>query len=224
MSSINFPPALPMLLPLGILLAGYLLGSLPCGYLAGRLLAGVDIREQGSGSTGATNVLRVLGKGPALVVFLLDVLKGTGAVVLAKAVLPGAGWAGTGLDGWVVGAGLAALAGHIWPVWLGWRGGKAVATALGMLLGLAWPVGLASFGVFLTVLSVSRIVSLSSMLAAIGLPLLMLGWFPGHGGFRPAYLALAVLTTVLVLWRHRANVKRLLEGSEPRLGGGTAQT
>jgi glycerol-3-phosphate acyltransferase PlsY len=93
-----------------------------------------------------------------------------------------------------------------------------------MLLGLAWPVGLASFGVFLTVLSVSRIVSLSSMLAAIGLPLLMLGWFPGHGGFRPAYLALAVLTTVLVLWRHRANVKRLLEGSEPRLGGGTAQT
>ena len=224
MSSINFPPALPMLLPLGILLAGYLLGSLPCGYLAGRLLAGVDIREQGSGSTGATNVLRVLGKGPALVVFLLDVLKGTAAVVLAKAVLPGAGWQGTGLDGWVVGAGLAALAGHIWPVWLGWRGGKAVATGLGMLLGLAWPVGLASFGVFLTVLSVSRIVSLSSMLAAIGLPLLMLGWFPGHGGFRPAYLALAVLTTVLVLWRHRANVKRLLEGSEPRLGGGTAQT
>ena len=213
-----------MLLPLGILLAGYLLGSLPCGYLAGRLVAGVDIREQGSGSTGATNVLRVLGKGPALVVFLLDVLKGTGAVVLAKAVLPGADWAGTGLDGWVVGAGLAALAGHIWPVWLGWRGGKAVATALGMLLGLAWPVGLASFGVFLTVLSVSRIVSLSSMVAAIGLPLLMLGWFPGHGGFRTAYLALSLLTTVLVIWRHRANVKRLLEGSEPRLGAGTAQT
>ena len=224
MSSTNFLTAMPMLLPLGILLAGYLLGSLPCGYLAGRLVAGVDIREQGSGSTGATNVLRVLGKGPALVVFLLDVLKGTGAVVLAKAVLPGAGWAGTGLDGWVVGAGLAALAGHIWPVWLGWRGGKAVATALGMLLGLAWPVGLACFGVFLTVLSVSRIVSLSSMVAAIGLPLLMLGWFPGHGGFRPAYLALALLTTVLVIWRHRANVKRLLEGSEPRLGAGTAQT
>lgn len=225
MSSINYPTAMPTLLPpLGILLAGYLLGSLPCGYLAGRLLAGVDIREQGSGSTGATNVLRVLGKGPALVVFLLDVLKGTGAVVLAKAVLPGAGWAGTGLDGWVVGAGLAALAGHIWPVWLGWRGGKAVATGLGMLLGLAWPVGLACFGLFLTVLSLSRIVSLSSMLAALGLPLLMLGWFPSHGGFRPAYLALALLTTMLVLWRHRGNVKRLLEGSEPRLGGGTAQT
>lgn len=212
-----------MLLPLATLLAGYLLGSLPCGYLAARWLAGVDIREQGSGSTGATNVLRVLGKGPALVVFVLDVLKGTGAVLLAKAVLGGTGWQGTGLDGWVVGAGLAALAGHSWPVWLGWRGGKAVATGLGMLLGLAWPVGLACLGVFLTMLSLSRIVSLSSMVAAVALPLLMLGWFPSHGGFRPAYLALALLTTVLVLWRHRGNVKRLLEGSEPRLGSGTAE-
>ena len=207
-----------MLLPLAVLLAGYLLGSLPSGYLAGRWLAGVDIREQGSGSTGATNVLRVVGKGPALAVFLLDVLKGTGAVLLAKAVLADAGWQGNGLDGWVVGAGLSALAGHSWPVWLGGRGGKAVATGLGMLLGLAWPVGLACFGLFLAVLSLSRIVSLSSMVAAVGLPLLMLGWFPANGGFRPAYLALALVTTVLVLWRHRANWKRLLEGSEPRLG------
>ncbi|MFN9623261.1 MAG: glycerol-3-phosphate 1-O-acyltransferase PlsY [Cyanobacteriota bacterium] len=212
----------PLLLPSGLLLAGYLLGSLPSGWLAGRLLAGLDIREHGSGSTGATNVLRVLGKGPALMVFLLDVLKGTAAVLLAKAVLGGAGWEGTRLDGWVVAAGLAALAGHIWPVWLGWRGGKAVATGLGMLLGLAWPVGLACFGLFLTVLSLSRIVSLSSMVAAMGLPLLMLGWFPSHGGFRPAYLALALLTTVLVLWRHRANLKRLLEGTEPRLGSGAS--
>ncbi|MFN7676979.1 MAG: glycerol-3-phosphate 1-O-acyltransferase PlsY [Cyanobacteriota bacterium] len=207
-----------MLPPLAVLLAGYLLGSIPSGYLAGRWLAGIDIRDQGSGSTGATNVLRVVGKGPALVVFLFDVLKGTAAVVLAKAVLGDAGWNGTGLDGWVVAAGLAALAGHSWPVWLGWRGGKAVATGLGMLLGLAWPVGLACFGLFLTVLSLSRIVSLSSIVAAIGLPLLMLGWFPSHGGFRPAYLALALLTTVLVLWRHRANIGRLLNGSEPRLG------
>jgi glycerol-3-phosphate acyltransferase PlsY len=225
MSSTDHRFAMPplLLLPPGILLAGYLLGSLPSGYLAGRLLAGVDIREAGSGSTGATNVLRVVGKGPALVVFLLDVLKGTAAVLLAKVVLGGAGLEGTGLDGWVVGAGLAALAGHIWPVWLGWRGGKAVATGLGMLLGLAWPVGLACLGLFLAVLSVSRIVSLSSMVAAVGLPLLMLGWFPGNGGFRPAYLALAVLTTMLVLWRHRANLNRLLEGSEPRLGSGPAK-
>jgi glycerol-3-phosphate acyltransferase PlsY len=204
------------LLPLATLLAGYLLGSIPAGWLAGRWLAGVDLRQEGSGSTGATNVLRVVGKGPALVVFLIDVLKGTAAVLLARALLEPQG-GGSGSDGWVVAAGLAALAGHIWPVWLGWKGGKAVATGLGMLLGLAWPVGLACFGIFLTCLSLSRIVSLSSVVAALALPLLMLGWF-GSGGIRPAYLALAVLTTVLVVWRHRANLTRLLEGSEPRLG------
>ena len=206
-----------LLLPLAVLLAGYLLGSIPAGWLVGRWLAGIDLRQEGSGSTGATNVLRVVGKGPALGVFLFDVLKGTAAVLLAQTLLEPLAWDPGGTDVWVVAAGLAALAGHIWPVWLGGKGGKAVATGLGMLLGLAWPVGLACFGLFLTCLTLSRIVSLSSVVAALGLPLLMLGWF-GSGGLRPAYLALAVLTTVLVLWRHRANLARLLEGTEPRLG------
>ena len=111
--------------PLITLFAGYLLGSIPSGYLAGRWLRHVDIRTLGSGSTGATNVLRQFGKGPALVVFLVDVLKGTAAVLLAKALLEplgvpmaaaGADWIS---DSWVVAAGLASLAGHIWPVWLG---------------------------------------------------------------------------------------------------------
>jgi glycerol-3-phosphate acyltransferase PlsY len=220
-----------MLLPLALLLFGYLLGSIPAGYLAGRWLGGIDIRQEGSGSTGATNVLRVLGKGPALVVFLVDVLKGTAAVLLAKAALEplgvpldGANTASWGTaswstDSWVVGAGLAALAGHIWPVWLGWRGGKAVATALGMLLGLTWPVGLACFGIFLTVLTLSRIVSLSSVVAALALPLLMLGWFSTQGlGLRWPYLGLALLTSTLVIWRHRSNLARLMAGTEPRLG------
>ena len=220
---------LPIALPL--LLAGYLLGSIPAGYLAGRWLKGIDIRQEGSGSTGATNVLRVVGKGPALMVFLVDVLKGTAAVLLAKAVLeplglpsdgtgvPGGTAASWSTDSWVVAAGLAALAGHIWPVWLGWRGGKAVATALGMLLGLAWPVGLACFGVFLAVLSLSRIVSLSSVVAAVALPLLMLAWFEDQAlGLRWPYLVLALLTSVLVIWRHRSNLARLLAGNEPRLG------
>jgi len=215
-----------MLLPLALLLLGYLLGSIPAGYLAGRWLGGIDIRQQGSGSTGATNVLRVLGKGPALVVFLVDVLKGTAAVLLAKAALEplgvpldGTGAASWRTDSWVVAAGLAALAGHIWPVWLGWRGGKAVATALGMLLGLTWPVGLACFGIFLSVLTFSRIVSLSSVVAAVALPLLMLGWFGSQGlGLRWPYLALALLTSALVIWRHRSNLARLLAGTEPRLG------
>ncbi|MCP9799606.1 glycerol-3-phosphate 1-O-acyltransferase PlsY [Synechococcus sp. RedBA-s] len=206
------------LLPLLLLAAGYLLGSLPTGWLAGRWLAGIDLRQLGSGSTGATNVLRQLGKGPALVVFLVDVLKGTAAVLLAKALLQPSGFTPL-TDWWVVGAGLAALAGHIWPVWLGGQGGKAVATGLGMLLGLVPAVGLACFGTFLACLTISRIVSLSSIVAALSLPLLMLGAFAGAGtGLRPAYLALAVLTTVLVVWRHRSNLKRLLAGEEPRLG------
>jgi glycerol-3-phosphate acyltransferase PlsY len=200
------------LITLSLLLAGYLLGSIPSGYLAGRWLAGLDIRQEGSGSTGATNVLRVVGKGPALAVFLVDVLKGAAAVLLAKAVLDPLGFG-------VVLAGLAALAGHIWPVWLGWKGGKAVATGLGMLLGLTWPVGLACFGIFLTVLSLSRIVSLASVVAALALPLLMLGWFADQN-LAPGwpYLSLALLTTVLVVWRHRTNIARLLAGTEPKLG------
>ena len=207
-----------MILILCTLVAGYLLGSIPSGYLAGRWLRGVDIRTLGSGSTGATNVLRQFGKAPALVVFLVDVLKGSAAVLLAKALLQPLDITPTS-DWWVVATGLAALAGHIWPVWLGGRGGKAVATGLGMLLGLTWPVGLACFGIFLAVISLSRIVSLSSVIAALSLPLLMLGSFAGSGtGLRPAYLALSLVAAVLVIWRHRSNIERLLAGTEPRLG------
>jgi acyl phosphate:glycerol-3-phosphate acyltransferase len=213
----------PLLIP-PVLLAGYLLGSIPSGWLAGRWCAGVDLRQLGSGSTGATNVLRQVGKGPALVVFLVDVLKGTAAVLLAKAVVEPLGVSASG-DAWVVAAGLAALAGHIWPVWLGWRGGKAVATGLGVLLGLVPAVGLASFGLFLVSLTVTRIVSLSSVVAAVGLPLLMLGSFQSAGtGLRPAYLALALLTTVLVLWRHRSNLARIMDGTEPRIGADKTKT
>ena len=195
-----------MLLSSLLLLAlGYLLGSMPNGYLAGRWLKGIDLRQCGSGSTGATNVLRNVGKGPALVVFLLDVGKGALAVLLAKSF---------GLNDWVqVLAGLAALAGHIWPVWLGWKGGKAVATGLGMFLGLAWPVGLACFGLFMAVISLSRIVSVSSVIAAIGLPVLMV-----ISGSSSAYVVVSLVASVLVLWRHRSNIERLIAGTEPRIG------
>lgn len=195
--------------PLAILVVplGYLLGSFPSGYLAGRWCAGVDIRQLGSGSTGATNVLRQVGKGPALVVFLIDVFKGSAAVILARALL------GAGAYGWLVAAGLAALAGHIWPIWLGGKGGKAVATGFGMLLGLVPAVGLACLGVFLTSLALSRIVSISSVLAAAALPLLMAG-----AGAPGAYLGLGVVAAVMVIWRHRSNLSRLLKGEEPRLG------
>jgi len=186
---------------------GYLLGSFPSGYLAGRWCSGVDIRQLGSGSTGATNVLRQVGKGPALVVFVVDVFKGSAAVILARSLL------GASAHGWLVAAGLAALAGHIWPVWLGWKGGKAVATGFGMLLGLVPAVGLACLGIFLTSLAVSRIVSISSVLAAAALPLLMAG-----AGAPGAYLGLGLVAAVMVIWRHRTNLNRLLKGEEPRLG------
>lgn len=187
------------------LLLGYLLGSIPSGYLAGRWCKGIDLRELGSGSTGATNVLRQVGKGPALVVFLIDVAKGAAAVLLAGNLLPGHDWI-------QVLAGLAALAGHIWPVWLGFKGGKAVATGLGMFLGLAWPVGLACFGIFLTTLTLFRIVSLSSVVAAISLPLLMAA---GEG---TAKLVVALVAMALVIWRHRSNLQRIMAGTEPKIG------
>ena len=187
------------------LILGYLLGSIPSGWLAGRWLKGIDLRELGSGSTGATNVLRQVGKGPAMGVFLIDVGKGAAAVLLARAL---------GQGDWIqVLAGLSALAGHIWPVWLNFKGGKAVATGFGMFLGLAWPVGLASFGVFLLTLWLFRIVSLSSVLAAVSLPLLMIR-FSGIG----SYILIALVAMGLVLWRHRSNLSRILEGSEPKVG------
>ena len=196
-------------MPLLTLLLGYLLGSIPSGFLAGKWCKGIDLRTIGSGSTGATNVLRNVGKGPALAVFLVDVAKGAAAVLLARSLNPT-----SALIDWIqVLAGLAALAGHIWPVWLGFKGGKAVATGFGMFLGLAWPVGLACFGMFMAVFSISRIVSLASVVAAVSLPLLM-----AAGSDSNANLVVALVAMLLVLWRHRSNIQRLINGTEPQLG------
>ena len=191
------------------LLIGYLLGSMPSGFLAGRWLKNIDLRTIGSGSTGATNVLRNVGKGPALVVFLVDVAKGAAAVLIASALTQN-----NPLNDWIqVLAGLTALAGHIWPVWLGFKGGKAVATGLGLFLGLAWPVGLACFGMFMAVFSLSRIVSLASVVAALSLPLLM-----AAGSGSNANLVVSLVAMLLVLWRHRSNIQRLINGTEPKVG------
>lgn len=204
----------------------YLLGSLPTGYLAGYLLQGIDIRTQGSGSTGATNVLRTLGKGPAIVVLLVDVLKGVAAIYLFPwFTQPGVQQAlGTiapnltptqvlPLPWLVVGAGLAALLGHSRSIWLGFSGGKSVATGLGVLLALAWPVGLAALGVFGLSLALSRIVSLSSILAAIAVPVLMVITQQPL-----AYQLFGLAAGLYVIWRHRSNIDRLLAGVEPRVG------
>ncbi len=192
-----------------ILILGYLFGSFPSGYIAGRITKGIDIRSLGSGSTGATNVLRHIGKRAAITVFLIDVFKGVLTILLAKYFLLN--------DTWQVAAGLSTLIGHIWPVWLNWRGGKAVATGLGVFFGLSWQVGLATLGVFLLIIILSRIVSLSSISAALALPIIMFLSF-GNANISLPYLIVSLLAMILVIWRHKENISRLLKGKEPKIG------
>lgn len=204
-----------------VLLVAYLLGSVPTGYLAGRLLKGIDIREHGSKSTGATNVLRTLGKAPAVVVLLVDVLKGAAAVLFARwfyALLIAAAAPPT-IDvitwtNWLVTlSALMALLGHSRSIWIQFTGGKSAATGLGVLLAMAWQVGLGAAAVFGLVLALSRIVSLSSIAAAIAAACLM-------GVFRQpfAYLAVTIAGSIYVIWRHQTNIQRLLAGTEPKVG------
>lgn len=203
-----------------LLLGSYLLGSIPTGYLLGRWLKGIDIREYGSGSTGATNVLRTLGKGPGLLVLLVDVGKGALAIALIRwvcspnfALLSPAILSPDWIDWIVISGSLAAILGHSKPLWLSFKGGKSVATSLGILLTLDWRIGLATLGVFALVIALSRWVSLSSISAAIALPLLMLGFA------QPLpYLLFALVGSGYVIGRHRTNIQRLLAGTEPRLG------
>ena len=192
-----------------ILFFGYLFGSFPSGYLAGRIAKGIDIRSLGSGSTGATNVLRHIGKRAAITVFLLDVFKGVLSILLAKYLLLN--------DSWQVAIGLSTLIGHIWPVWLNWKGGKAVATGLGIFLGLSWQVGLATLGVFIIMITLFRIVSLASVSASLALPLIMFLSFSSSNISLP-FLIVSLLAMILVIWRHRENIVRLIKGKEPRIG------
>ena len=206
------------------LAVAYLLGSIPTGYLAGRLVRGIDIREHGSKSTGATNVLRTLGKGPALVVLLVDVLKGVAAIVFARGfyawfdTIPSLAPPAQNLAPWgVCLAGLAVLIGHGRSIWLNFSGGKSAATGLGVLLALSWPVGLGAALVFAIVLGLSRIVSLSSMLAALAATTLVLVLQ------QPLpYRLLVIAGGLYVIARHRANIGRLMAGTEPRLGQGSS--
>lgn len=209
---------------LGGLAIAYLLGSTPTAYLAGKLLKGIDIREHGSKSVGATNALRVLGKWPALVVLLVDLLKGVAAIFVVRWIV---GWAYVspsvtppgGLEphawtAWAVClAGLAVVLGHSRSIWLNFAGGKSAATGLGVLLAMSWPVGLGAAAVFGLVLAISRIVSLSSMLGALTAIALVCGLE------QPLpYRLLVIAGAVYVIARHRANIRRLLAGVEPRIG------
>jgi acyl phosphate:glycerol-3-phosphate acyltransferase len=186
-------------------LAAYLIGAIPVGFLVARAAGGTDIRRAGSGTIGATNVLRTLGTGPAVLTLVGDIVKGYLAVSAARAI---------GTEAWAAAAGaVAAVAGNCWPVFLAFRGGKGVATGLGAFLTLIpWAVAPAA-GLWILVTALSRYVSLASIVACVSLPVgaALLG-YPRH-----AAVAAAVVAAIIV-WRHRANIVRLASGREHRLG------
>ena len=187
-----------------VVIAAYLIGSIPFGYLIVRGKIGADIRQTGSGGTGATNVSRRAGKAAGILTLLLDAAKGSVAVLIAKAV------AG---DDWVIAAAaIAALVGHIFPVWLGFRGGKGVATGVGIFLVLA-PVALLCAGVvFVAIVALTRYVSLGSIVAAILIPVFV--WLLSD--LRPLLIA-ATVGAALIVFAHRGNIQRLASHTESRI-------
>jgi glycerol-3-phosphate acyltransferase PlsY len=185
---------------------GYLLGAIPFGLLLTRLAGLGDIRAIGSGNIGATNVLRTGRRGLAAATLALDAAKGAAAVLLADRVLaPGIAEAA-----WL--AGLGAVIGHVFPLWLGFRGGKGVATALGVLLAAAWPAGVFAAVIWLLAAVIGRRSSLAALIALSASPFLAFV-FAGAGAVAPCLAIVA-----LIFWRHRANIARLLAGTEPRIG------
>jgi acyl phosphate:glycerol-3-phosphate acyltransferase len=194
-----------------IVVVAYLIGSIPFGYLIVRKRFGADIRETGSGGTGATNVSRRAGKAAGVLTLVLDLLKGSAAVLIAQKL---------SADNWLVAtAAIAVIAGHIFPVWLSFRGGKGVATAVGVFLVLA-PVALVCAGVvFFAIVAFTRYVSLGSIIAAILIPLFV--WLQSVfvspiADLRPLLTA-AIVAAVLILFAHRGNIERLARGNESQI-------
>ena len=208
----------------GAILAAYVLGSIPFGYLAGRL-KGIDIRRVGSGNIGATNVGRALGRKWSLIIFALDLLKGYAPTLAAKvwvAVLVtggvGPAWVGQIV---IMSAGAAAILGHMFPVFLGFRGGKGAATGLGLLLAISFPTAVAALGTWMIALGLWGYVSLGSILAAVSYPV----WYlvMAHLGAKPMQQSwwiwgFSTALCLLVIWRHRSNLRRIVAGSEPKIG------
>lgn len=203
------------MLHVSVIVLAYLMGSIPFGYLLVKLWAGGDVRETGSGGTGATNVTRRLGRRAGLLTLALDAVKGALAVVVARWLLTD----GAVVDWWVIAAALAAVAGHIFPVWLSFHGGKGVATGLGVFLSLSPLAVLCALPVFLVVVWATRYVSLGSIIAAALLPLFI--WLidrsgPSDGSLAPLMTA-AVIGGALIVLMHRANIGRLVRGTESKL-------
>ena len=198
-----------------LLVGSYLLGSIPFGYLAGRL-AGIDIRKVGSGNVGATNVTRILGKRYGYPVFAFDFSKGFGSVMISMLMAPGRPpeWNSPEIFG-ILGATFSVL-GHLYPPWLKFKGGKGVATSAGALLALTPVATLIGVGVWIIVFWLTRYVSLASITAAVVLPIVILvarSHYQENG--KPLVIA-SVCVAAVVIWRHRSNLSRLMRGTEPR--------
>ncbi|HEY0269933.1 MAG TPA: glycerol-3-phosphate 1-O-acyltransferase PlsY [Sphingomonas sp.] len=191
-------------------LLGYLLGSIPFGVIVSRLGGGADPRTIGSGNIGATNVLRSGRKDLAAATLLLDAAKGAVAVLLVGRIWPDPN--PPSLPAIVAGG--AAFLGHVYPVWLGFRGGKGVATMLGIALALFWPCGVAFALVWVVAFAITRHSSVGGMAAAVATPV------TAAILYRSDLALLFLVLTIIILWKHRANVERLLDGTEPRIGGG----
>lgn len=188
-----------------VLLIGYLLGSISTSTMLGKMVAGIDIREHGSGNAGATNTLRVLGPKLAGLVFLLDAIKGVLAVLIAR-------WLGVS-DTLIVLTGVAVIVGHNWPVFFKFRGGKGVATTIGVMFSLVPPAAIGAALVALIVLFLTRYVSLASLIFICLLPIVII-----NNGYHQAYVWFSLIVAVMALWRHRENIKRLLAGRESKIG------
>ena len=187
-----------------IVVLAYLLGSVPTGYILGAR-AGIDVRKSGSGNVGATNVARVVGRRQGIATLVADALKGFIPVFVAGHLNVGSRAAAF--------AGTAAFLGHLYPVFLGFRGGKGVATALGVFLGLAPLTTLVLIAIFATAVLATRIVSLSSIIAAAAAPVVL--WF---FSYPPDVIGTGAFLAIMIIWRHRANIARLVAGTEPKFG------
>ena len=197
--------------------ASYLLGSIPNAYIFGRAFGGIDIRKAGSGNVGATNALRILGKRAGITVLLLDILKGFLAVILLGSIFSSRITV-ISQESLRIVLGVACIIGHNWPLFLGFKGGKGIATSLGVMLALAIGISglraalVALFLTWLGIFLMAKIVSLASVITAVALPLyLLLFKLP------LSLILLGIVLSILVLWRHKANLMRLLQGKEPRL-------
>jgi len=209
------PLGLLMFCFVGVSLISYLLGSFPAGYLVSRL-RGIDVRKAGSGNVGATNVTRVLGKQFGYPVFLMDFVKGLVAVLLAGAIAHRCHFDSIASDFCVALGGIFSVFGHSFPVWLGFKGGKGVATSLGVIFGISWIAAIIMCAVWIVLFKITRYVSVASIAAAIALPVAMTALLFLHQLRSPVLVYFSLCLAAIVVIRHRSNVSRLLSGTEPR--------